>query len=80
MWTCAGAAEQYGAALREDPCDSVAANNRALAAMFGGDLAGGIASLEAAFLEAPGQLMQAGGGGCCAGHAQQAALVWAPST
>lgn len=63
----AGAAEQYAVALQLDPRDAVASNNRAVCAMYGGNLAGGIATLEVAFATAPDCMLQVrpffGGGG-----------------
>lgn len=54
----AGAAEQYSVALQLDPRDAVASNNRAVCAMYGGNLAGGIATLEVAFATAPDCMLQ----------------------
>jgi hypothetical protein len=54
----AGAIGEYSAALRQDTGDFVAANNLALCSMYGGNLAAGIQSLEAAFLAAPERLLQ----------------------
>lgn len=56
----AGAMARCGEVLQADAGDSEAANNRALCAMFGGNLMAAVQALEAAFAAAPDRLMQVG--------------------
>lgn len=56
----AGSSEWFAAALQRDSSSSSweAANNQALAAMYGGSLSAAIGSLEGAFQASPGPLLR----------------------
>eukprot|EP00887_Chlorella_sp_A99_P007380 scaffold2.g7380.t1 len=59
-----GAARELGAVVEQDPSDAVAANNLALAHLYGCDLTAAIDALESAFRRAPAALLQARGAVC----------------